>query len=201
MHPLSLQIVTKLIRDILSEGFTINVWDTEAFALNTPSDNLQTILAHLGQTDEETLYIYRPNKGSFYQDEIKAPLETKVVLIYDPDDPTSVIADYYTSTSNLTAGAEALAEALETQPNNTRLIALIENAPVWAYHWAQNASGAGLYWEHKPQALGVTGVWIRGSTCWEPGHKCKNKRFDLRFHLQNDTPWIKTLVEIKKIKK
>ena len=124
MHNLSLQIATKLIRDILSVGYVVNIWDTETFALDAPSDSLQVILAHLGQTDQETVLVYATAEGT-------NPPFTEIQLIYDPDDPTSVIADYYTAANKLTAGAEALAEALETQPDNTRLIALIENAPVW----------------------------------------------------------------------
>ena len=187
MHNLSLQIATKLIRDILSVGYVVNIWDTETFALDAPSDSLQVILAHLGQTDQETVLVYTTAEGT-------NPPFTEIQLIYDPDDPTSVIADYYTAANKLTAGAEALAEAFETQPDDTHLIALIENAPVWAYHWAQNANGAGYYWEHKPVVDQETICWKAGPACWKPGHKCQSKRFDL----QTNTPWTETLVEVKK---
>lgn len=42
---------------------------------------------------------------------------------------------------------------------------LLAHAPEWARWWTQDASGAGLYWDHQPVADLLFGCWVAAPNC------------------------------------
>lgn len=69
---------------------------------------------------------------------------------------------------------------------------LIADAPEWARFWAQNASGSGYYWEHRPVRRGNAVYWAASPECYYD-HKCRTQRHDLNLR---GVEWSESLVEI-----
>lgn len=97
------RIVERVVKDLLKAGYQISVDDGGCVTLKRSRDR-GAILAALATTDEDTLYVHKPDA---------APGERAnsfVLLIYGNGE--DIISDYGVSLEEVLSGANALADKL-----------------------------------------------------------------------------------------
>ncbi|KVN48782.1 hypothetical protein WT12_08535 [Burkholderia territorii] len=103
-------IIRRAVSDILadSEGYTVRVWDGEAYAIQSSRD-LVEIMGAIMSTEADTINIYRPHTE---ENRSKRVLVGGMYLVYG-NSGWDVIADNTDNdeTTRLIAGAEKLASA------------------------------------------------------------------------------------------
>jgi hypothetical protein len=91
------KIVTRVIKDGIAAGFTIDVYDGEEFVLKGSTD-VKKILSVMFTTDEDSLYLKKYGIAGW------------VAFIYG-NDGHDVIHDYSTNLEDVLKGAEELADS------------------------------------------------------------------------------------------
>jgi hypothetical protein len=92
-------IARRLIRDAISAGYTINVYNGgDTNELPEPSDNLKTILGAMFATDDERLLLYKEGRRCGW-----------VWFVYG-NDGWDVISDYTTNLEHIMDGANKVSQ-------------------------------------------------------------------------------------------
>lgn len=103
-------IIRRAVSDILadSEGYTVRVWDGEAYAIKSSRDLIE-IMGAIMATDEETIIIHRPHT----EENRSKPVRVGSLSLVYGNSGWDVISDNADNdeTNRLIAGAEKLASA------------------------------------------------------------------------------------------
>lgn len=95
------QIVGRLVEDLLAAGCSLSVNDGEEVTVKKSTDK-PAIYAALSSTDSDYLFVHRPGDKR----------DPWIRLVWGND--AAVISDYLTSLDDLIAGAQALADQLDS---------------------------------------------------------------------------------------